>query len=121
MVGSIPAGIAADRDEVARADRVALNSLPAELTGRTPLCCPRDAFTFRAGGLQQNRRVRITEKKLDYRALNGDRFVGVRRSEGVMRPGAARTEQGRARQQNAQAELGPPRHQMIIHNGMGGD
>jgi hypothetical protein len=37
----------------------------------------------------------------------------------VVRPGAARTGQGRARQQNAQAELGPPRHPMIIHKRYG--
>ena len=52
MVSSIPARIAADRDVIARADRVALNSLPAELAGRTPLCSPRDALTFRVAGLQ---------------------------------------------------------------------
>ena len=37
-----------------------------------------------------------------------------------MRPGAALAEKDRARQQNAQADLGPPRHPIIIHNGMGG-
>ena len=121
MIGSVAAGIAADRDEIARADRAALNSLPAELTSRTPLRRPRHVLALRAVGLQQNRRVRVPEKKLDHSALDRDGFVGVGRSEGVMRPGTARTEKGRARQQNAQAELGPPRHPMIIHNGMGGE